>query len=358
MRNIESAGSVSAEPVEERILVIRASAMGDVALTVPVLEQVLAANRGIRIVFLTRKAFNPVIRLDGIEFFNPDFSGRHRGLSGIFRLWRDIDRSGRVDRVADLHDVLRSKLLRWLFRLSGRPVASIDKGRAEKRRLIRGYSGPDLVHVTERYARVFREVGLKVDGWPLDFRYRAGKGSGLPEMREGVLKIGIAPFAAHELKTWPVEHMKRLMIRIKESLKADIYLFGGGSDECMRLSRLAEEIPGMVNLCGRYGLDDEIDIMGRLDAMIAMDSANMHLAAMTGIPVVSVWGATHAAAGFYPVGDNNDFRAEIPRETLSCRPCTIYGKGRCRRGDLACLQWLTDEMVFSRLLPALERRIR
>jgi hypothetical protein len=53
------------------------------------------------------------------------------------------------------------------------------------------------------------------------------------------------------------------------------------------------------------------------------------------------------------MGDNEGFIAQIPSDTLGCRPCTVYGKGECRRGDFACMEWLTDEMVFRKLKTAL-----
>ena len=75
--------------------------------------------------------------------------------------------------------------------------------------------------------------------------------------------------------------------------------------------------------------------MSHLDVMLSMDSANMHLASLTGIPVVSVWGATHPMAGF--LGYNQDPENVIQID-LECRPCSIYGNKPCQRGDYACLQ--------------------
>ncbi|HNV67091.1 MAG TPA: glycosyl transferase family 1, partial [Bacteroidales bacterium] len=87
-----------------------------------------------------------------------------------------------------------------------------------------------------------------------------------------------------------------------------------------------------------------------LDLMVAMDSSNMHLAAMTGVETLSIWGGTHPRAGFSAWGMPPENQIQIPDTELTCRPCTIYGKGTCRRGDLACLEWLTPEAVLQKIL--------
>ncbi|MDX9928460.1 MAG: glycosyltransferase family 9 protein [Bacteroidales bacterium] len=340
----------------ERVLVIRASAMGDVALAVPLLDELAGRYPDTEFVFLTRKEFNPLVRTRGVSLFNPDFRGRHLGLSGIIRLRADIDREGRIEKVVDLHDVLRSKVLRFLFRLTGRSVSVIDKGRSEKRKLLKGVIRTPLRHVTDRYADTFANAGYPLKGSFRDFRYEVGEEVTLPGAGNGSLKIGIAPFARHKLKAWPVEKIRALVSRINDFCDADFYLFGGGDSENRLLASLAEEIPGAVNMCGRYSLSEEIDMISRLDVMVAMDSANMHVAALTGTRVVSVWGGTHPAAGFGPMGENDEYIAQISWDTLRCRPCTIYGRGECRRGDFACMQWLTDEMVFSKIKAALGQK--
>ena len=41
-----------------------------------------------------------------------------------------------------------------------------------------------------------------------------------------------------------------------------------------------------------------IDLMAHLDLMISMDSANAHMAANTGVRVLTLWGMTHPFCGF------------------------------------------------------------
>ena len=103
-----------------RLLVIRTSAMGDVALTTPVLRGMREQYPEIELVLLTRPAFKPFFSsIDGLELFFPDLKNRHKGFPGLIRLFKDISRQSKIDYVIDLHDVLRSKILRFFFRLSG-----------------------------------------------------------------------------------------------------------------------------------------------------------------------------------------------------------------------------------------------
>ena len=86
--------------------------------------------------------------------------------------------------------------------------------------------------------------------------------------------------------------------------------------------------------------------MSHLDAMVSMDSSNMHLASLTGTPVVSVWGATHPYAGFLGWGQSTDNIVQID---LECRPCSIYGQKPCRRGDYACMNGIAPETIVDKI---------
>ena len=90
-------------------------------------------------------------------------------------------------------------------------------------------------------------------------------------------------------------------------------------------------------------------LMSQLDVMLSMDSANMHLASLVNTPVVSIWGATHPYSGF--MGWNQSMQNVIQTD-LPCRPCSIYGKTPCHRGDYACLTSIKPETVVKKLLQA------
>ena len=143
---------------------MRFSAMGDVAMTVPVLYALASQNPQLRITMLTRTRFVPMfdwlpanVQVKGIEFKEND------GIAGLTKIYKNL-RKEHYDAVADLHDVLRSKYLRTCFALSGVRVAVVKKGRKEKKELIgHGQTHQALQPMTDRYASVFRQLDLQID---------------------------------------------------------------------------------------------------------------------------------------------------------------------------------------------------
>jgi ADP-heptose:LPS heptosyltransferase len=335
-----------------RILVIRLSAMGDVALVSPVLRSMSEKYPGNEVILLTRNVFAPFFySIPGLTLFHPDLKDRHKGFSGIIRLYKDIIAKGKIDHVIDIHDVLRTKILRFIFRLNGIPVSLIDKGRGEKGKVISGKDKKQLVHTVERYCKAFADSGFGVDA-------RMKKSVLVPAEAErkareilndaALLNIGVAPFAKHSLKMWPEENMKKLLNMISAKRPSRFWLFGG-PDEKEKLDTFSKDVPGSENVAGSFTLEQELAFIGRLDFMIAMDSSNMHMAALSGTKVISIWGGTDPLNGFGAWMQPDEFAMRIPVDELTCRPCTIYGKGTCKRGDLACMNWLTPELVFEKI---------
>ncbi len=335
-----------------RLLVIRTSAMGDVALVTPVLTGLLKQYPDTEVVMVTRSAFNSFFNPSPkLSFFYPDFKDRHKGLRGILRLFKDINKEGEVSYIVDLHDVLRSKLLRFLFRLVGVKSAVIDKGRKEKKGIISGRNKRQLKHSVERYSETFSRAGFPVvpvkGPWIMPPVEHVSVNEMLAD-KTVELNIGVAPFAKHKLKMWPGENMTQLLHLISHNRKCKFFLFGG-PEEVERLVELQKDIPEAVIVAGKLSLDEELDLISRLSFMIAMDSSNMHMAALTGVRVISIWGGTDPITGFAAWDQPAEYSIKVPIDELTCRPCTVFGKGECKRGDFACMLWLTPENVFKNI---------
>jgi ADP-heptose:LPS heptosyltransferase len=146
--------------------------------------------------------------------------------------------------------------------------------------------------------------------------------------------------------------MIRLLRLISDNHKCRFWFFGG-SEDSEKLIALQSKVAGSTNLAGKLSLDEELVFMSKLDLMIAMDSSNMHMAALVGIKVISIWGGTDPLGGFSAWMQPDNFSIRIPVEELTCRPCTIYGKGECKRGDFACMNWLTPEGVYKKIIKIL-----
>jgi ADP-heptose:LPS heptosyltransferase len=335
-----------------RLLVIRTSAMGDVALLTPVLRELSNGYPGVKVTLLTRRHFAPFFNgVHRLDLFHPDFAGRHEGVGGLFRLFSDITKEYDFDHVIDLHDVLRSWLLRFLFRLKGIPVTVIDKGKREKRLVISGKRKVQLKHAVERYREAFKKAGFSLS--PSGGPWIIPSGRSLQRLStlslsDTVANIGVAPYARHELKRWPEENMIKLLSMISDQLRVRYFLFGG-REEIDKLKLFQGMVPGSEMVAGNLDLEEEIALVSRLNLMIAMDSSNMHLAALAGTRVVSIWGGTDPLSGFGAWQQPSVHSLSISPEELPCRPCTVYGSGKCRRGDHACMKWLTPLSVFNKI---------
>ncbi|MBQ8520467.1 MAG: glycosyltransferase family 9 protein [Bacteroides sp.] len=336
-----------------KILVIRLSAIGDVAMTVPVIHSIATQYPQHQITVLSRANMSALFATmpPNVSFYGADIKGKHRGLKGLGRLYQEL-KAGGFDCIADLHDVLRTQYLRLRFRWDGKKTAHIHKGRKEKRQLIRKSRKvkQPLETSFHRYARVFEVLGFPVT---LRFTSVFGEGKGditplLPITGEKGKRhwIGIAPFATHTGKIYPPEKMKEVVAALAARPDTTLFLFGGGKKETDILTAWEAEYPAAVCIAGKLKWADELALMSHLDVMVSMDSGNMHLASMAGTPVVSIWGATHPYAGFmgWKQAEANALQVD-----LDCRPCSIFGNKPCYRGDYACLNGISPDMIVKRI---------
>lgn len=332
-----------------RVLVTRFSAIGDVAMTIPSLYDACAANPDTEFVMLTRRGLDGIFksRPANLQVEAVDLQ-QYKGLWGMWRLLRDVQRRyGRFDTLVDLHDVIRTRLLRIFARLRGIMAVRIDKGRYAKKQAVRR-GGHDGVRVAlpsqqQRYRATFVEAGI-----PCPEQFKGLPHNHLSDLPAGI-NIGIAPFAAHQGKIYPTELMEQVVAGLTER-GVHIWLFGGKGREQEICRGWAEKYgPTVHSLAGECrGFAAEMELMAHLDAMLSMDSANMHLAALMGTRVVSVWGATHPCCGFAPWGQNPADMVQL--NDLPCRPCSVYGNKPCALADYRCLSKIPPQTIINKLL--------
>jgi len=339
-------------PTYKNILIIRLSAMGDVAMTVPVIASFAKQYPDVHITMLSDPRFAGMFAgIKNIDFIGVDTKKEYNGFWGIFSLFRYLTSGNRFDAFIDLHDVLRSKILRTLFRLKNVPVFVIQKDRKEKKELTRSENKKlvPLKSSIKRYQEVFEKAGFD---FSLDFQGLFSKEMNLPEnirlflgKKEGKW-LAIAPFAQHAGKIYPVEKLETVVDYFLKKEGIKILLFGGGKKEMEILERWQKTYPHVTSLAGKFQLQEELQMLNQSDVLISMDSANMHLASLVGTPVISIWGATHPFAGFYGFNQSTD---NIIQTDLPCRPCSIYGNKPCERKDYACLNSIQPEQIIHKI---------
>ncbi len=329
-----------------------------------VLYAVAEANEQHEFVLLTQPFMTELLvnSPDNVEAMAIDVRGEERSLLGLLRYGGRLHREN-FDAVLDLHDVLRSKLLRTYLWATGVPFLHLKKPRRERKHLLQyGYrSDADAVPpMWQLYLRVFHLAGLKVPEsippiaiHPLQQEAFERRYPSLAKVEHERLRLGIAPFASSPAKTYDLEKMKEVLRGLVATGRFDIFLFGGRGREQATLESWASELEGVRSVAGQLDLSDELLLIGSLHGMVSMDSANMHLASLMGIRVISVWCCTHPAAGFLGIGQHLEDCAQ-PADAPH-RPCSIFGDNKtCRTGaDYACSRAIPAETLLKAVLQLL-----
>ena len=313
------------------IIVIRLSAMGDVAMVVPVLRALVKRHPELKITMVSRAFLKPLFdAIPNVSFFDADVKGKHKGFFGLYKLSVELKKL-KPNQFADLHNVLRSKILRFFF--LGLKKAVIDKGRAEKKALTRTENKvfKQLKTSHERYADVFRKLGYQIDLVNPVFPKKVDFSSKINNLIGSDHKkwLGIAPFAQHEGKMYPLDLIEKVIEKLESTERYKIMLFGGGAHEINALNTLEKRFKNTISVAGKLNFKEELDLISNLDGMLSMDSANGHLSAMQGVKTITIWGVTHPFAGFAPFNQPTAHQIIPDLEKYPKLPCSIYGNKVC-----------------------------
>lgn len=332
----------------EHLAIFRMSAMGDVAISVPVVTAFSEQYPDVKITYLTRPLFAPMFsHIPNLEVFTPEINGKHSGLLGLYKLYKELMAKG-IDGVADIHNVLRTNVLKFYFKGSKIPFKQIDKGRREKRALT-SYKCKvfePLKPSYERYADVFASLGFPIDlSEPYILPPEEPSETVQKLLCEGV-HIGVAPFASYIGKQYPFEKMCEVITALSQRYDSGkIYIFGGGKEEEEQVSKI--NLPNAENMVGKLSFKQELELISHLDIMIAMDSGNAHLSAMYGIPTLTLWGVTHPYAGFYPYLQPKENALLADREQYPLIPTSVYGK-KYPKGYEKAIETITIEEIIAK----------
>ena len=330
-------------------MIFRFSAMGDVAMLVPVLRCLYAQNTNLTVTLVTRKRFVPIFKeFRALQIVTPDYANQHKGLKGLYRLYKEL-KQRKPHRIADIHKNLRTAVLRMFFKLSFTRIKAIKKGYAERKRLAHP-SKKTMKPLTPqhyRYVEVFSRLGFPIDLDQHEFPPKPALPKSmvdidLPADRKW---IGIAPFAAHLGKVYPLDLMQKVVGYLQQ--QHSVFLFGHGPKETDQINIWAKAYPHVVSQALELPFSDQLDLIANLDVMLSMDSANGHLAANYNVPVVTLWGMTHPFLGFSPFGQNNHLL--VDRESFPKIPTSAYGK-LIPKGYKDAMRTISPEEVIEMVL--------
>ncbi|GAA4199125.1 glycosyltransferase family 9 protein [Pedobacter jeongneungensis] len=333
----------------QKIIVLRFSAMGDVAMVASVLQEFSEQNPSVELIMVSRPAFKPFFdQIPNLIFHPIHPKTTHKGIDGLYKIYQELI-SYQPDAIADLHDNLRSRAISTFFRLTGVKIRRIDKGRAEKKALTRANNKvfKPLKQTVERYADVFRELGFN-----LKLSHQINKSQqAIPAKAKDLFtdkttkKIGISPFAQHIYKVYDLTKME-MVIASLSNLGYELFIFGGGKTEQDIAEDWAQKHANTYNLISNFNLTEELAMISNLDVMLSMDSSGMHMASLVGVSVVSIWGPTHPYAGFLGYGQSESDCIQIDHPS---RPNSIYGNKPCLCGVESCIDLIKPETIVNKI---------
>lgn len=328
------------------IVVLRLSSLGDVAMTVPVFLSFHHSFPDHTIRLITRSRFTPIFsHLHFVTVEPIDRENKPISFIQWIRFAIQLSKTKPV-LVLDLHDVTRTKVIRWFCRLNGSKICVIDKGRKEKNALIDQKGGPVsyLKTTVQRYADVFEKGGYSFQLQPIF----------LPRLEDSSEKItiGIAPFAKHTSKEYGMEKMTEVIQLLANHPKIHINIFGHGYREKQAAQSMTAGLSNVSILINQLSFEDELISISSLDLLLSMDSGNGHLAANYGIPVLTLWGTTHPSIGFGPYLQPSEYSFFPDSAVYTDLPVSIFGP--CHRADYErAIDSINPIVVYERIVEVL-----
>lgn len=320
----------------KKILFITLSNIGDVILTLPLLDR-LRSN-------YPQAEFTVMVGPRPKEIFenNPYISraivyDKHARLANKIKLFRELNRQG-FDIVIDLRNSFYGAFLRAKYRTSyfwplpktithmkDRHLYRAKHLRLNEQKSVRPIKSLNITRQDEEY----------LDRILLDNR-----------IREDQSFIVIAPGARSDIKRWPQEKFIGLATLIIEKLGYKVILVGD-QDDCNLAESIAKKVKtGIINLCAQTSISQLGAVLKRSRLLVSNDSAVLHLASYLDIGIVAIFGPTNQCK-YGPWSK----RQRSVYKNIFCRPCEA---AQCKFSTLECMKLIKVEDVFGELKQLLE----
>jgi len=327
--------------------------MGDVAMTVPIVRALSQQNPKARITVVSRLFFKPFFQdISNVTFFTFEDKNKHKGFIGLLKLFWDL-RSLKAHYYVDLHNVLRTKIVGFLFNFTATKTTIIDKKRNEKKAITAKVkvNFEPIEGVFTKQVNAFKKIGFTINLYDVQLPAKAILPDDIKSLFEidNIKKlIGIAPFAQYQSKVYPLDLMQVVIDQLVKNSNYKILLFGGGKAEILLLEQLSNNHQNVKLVAGKISFQEELQLISNLKIMISMDSGNAHIAAMQGVKVLTLWGATHPFTGFSPFGQPIENCLIADRNLYPQIPTSVYGN-RTVEGYEDAMRTILPEKVVSKI---------
>ncbi len=191
------------------------------------------------------------------------------------------------------------------------------------------------LHHADRYWRLAERCGADpIESTPAQWK-----------RPEGRPLIALCPGAEYgAAKRWPVPRFREVIEQVNARLACDWVIVGTAADDW-----LAEEIRGgfdnVTSLTGKTTLDELMQKLCNVHALVTNDTGTMHLADFLGVPLVAVFGSTEPA-----LTGPRGARSRVIRQQVECSPCFLR---ECPI-DFRCMREVPTEAAVGTLMRLIE----
>ncbi len=345
------------EPTVSNLLIIQTAFLGDVVLTLPLVQEIKRQQPAWKIDVVTIPRSNDLLNnhpaIRRVIVF--DKRGKDNGMTGLQLVAQKL-KVWRYDIALIPHRSLRSALLARLAAIPRRIGFNTSGGRLLLTETIQYRKE---LHEVERNLEFLPPIGLTIPEKPLPRLFpseidQARVNHFLSSYADFPSKIvTIAPGSVWNTKRWLPERFIDLAKKVVQN-GFGVVLIGGGEDEELGRSILdAVDSPRCVSAIGALTLLQSAELIRRSHVLVSNDSAPMHLAVAMQTPVVAIFGATVPSFGFAPYGVH-DVVVETPG--LECRPCNIHGGPHCPIKTFDCMTRIEADGVLKHVLKLADLR--
>lgn len=359
-----------------RVLILRFSSFGDIFQALEAARHLADSVRTPTVDWLTREDFAALLR-DQVSISQVHAFPRKGSVGAlIVQAW---NLAKDYDYVYDAHSNLRSLIVRivirarWLLLRFLNPFSPqrslIRRSKERLRRFLffklRWKTLPVPYRGAESFLRPLRtwlpnlEFDFSTPSWkvpedvshgPLVSEFFQWKNLAEKSSESDVELIALAPSAAWPNKRWPLERWRLFILEwIKTSSESRFLLLGGPEDRFLNEIEKEFGTERVFNAVGKTSLLESAVLLSQASAVVANDTGLLHVADRLHIPSVVIIGPT---AFGYPVGPFSRI-AEVPRESLACKPCSKDGRDRCINPvKLKCLLDVSETHVAMKLREA------
>ncbi len=315
-------------------LIIRYSSLGDVILTTPVPKNIKAADKNHRVDFLTKPEYKKV-------YFNNPY---------VDRVFTGISRRVQYDYIIDLHNSLRSNIIKYFFK--GNQRITYDKASVARRTYLHtGRRSEKLdMKVVDRYLEPLEMIEIPKKYNNPEIYLTDEEKHKVNQLTSGYEKyIAIVPGAKWPTKEWITEYYSKLIIKIIRDTNFKVIILG-----TLNQDKLIEQIISGTGLLKKYvknlaGKTDFRMLAGVIEQsriLVTTDSAPLHLGCALDTDTIAFFGPTVKEFGFQP---KNSKKIVVMEKNMDCRPCSLHGSKKCKYKDHACMRRIEPHTVMKKI---------